>query len=97
MSMIGRGDTGSLKGSADLIFIENEGLLYRGLDCNDPKEIWHYVDQRWVAFRRFASDDADPWGQEIDGVRAENLKTNNRDAEHFRYYDTPPWSRRHNP
>jgi hypothetical protein len=84
--MIRIDDTTSVEGGDDLIFIENEGLLYRGPDCNDPTEIWHYIDQRWVEFRRLSSDDADPWGQDIDGVRAEKLKTNNWDAEHFRYY-----------
>ena len=78
-----------------MIVIEHEGLLYRGPDCNNPREIWHYVDKCWVTFSRFASDDADFWGIEIDAIRAESLKTNNWDAEHYRYYDTPPWARRH--
>ena len=70
--------------------IEFEGLLYRGSDLRSPTEVWNYPEKCWVAYR------GGPWltersGIQIDDARAEALKANNRDAEHFMYYDDPPW------
>jgi hypothetical protein len=73
------------------ILIESEGLLYRGPNPNCPIDIWRYPTREWVHFK-----DGGPkqpgWGEKITVERAERLKTNNPAAEHFMYYDTPPWS-----
>ncbi len=74
------------------VYIESEGLLFRGPSATEPEEIWHYPGQRWVPYPSYESPVAQDWGCEIDAQRAEILKTNNGDAEHFRYYDFPPWS-----
>ena len=73
------------------MFIESDGLLFRGPSVNKPQEIWHYVEKRWVPYRHYRGPVSDDWGQEIDAERAETLKIDNWDAEHFRYYDIPPW------
>lgn len=71
--------------------IELEGLLFRGPTANYPTEIWDYPRRRWVRYM-----DAGPkergWGKRITSSQATRLKTNNPSAEHYMYYDTPPWS-----
>jgi hypothetical protein len=73
------------------VLIESEGLLYRGPTANHPTEIWDYPRGRWVRYM-----DAGPkqkgWGKRITSTQAARLKTNNPSAEHFLYYDMPPWS-----
>lgn len=73
------------------MFIESEGILYRGPSPDHPEEVWDYPRKRWVAYR-WKGPQPKGWGREIDGDRAEALKVNNPDAEHFMYYDVPPWS-----
>lgn len=75
-----------------MILIEsNEGLLYRGPDVLNPTEVWDYPRKAWVPYvHRLSSNEG--WAREIDEVRAEQLKTNNPNAEHYMYYDTPPWA-----
>lgn len=74
------------------VYIESEGLLYRGPSVAEPEEIWHYPGQRWVPYPGYTGPVAEDWGREIDAQRAGMLKTNNWNAEHFRYYDIPPWT-----
>ena len=74
-----------------LVLIESEGLLFRGGKANHPIDIWDYPRGRWVRFKD-AGPKKDGWGTLIDSKRADQLKSNNPHAEHFRYYDTPPWS-----
>ncbi len=70
--------------------IEYEGLLYRGDDLSSPGEIWDYPRKRWVAFHDAAFREP---GRAISDAEAEALKVNNPAAEHFLYYDIPPWRR----
>lgn len=69
--------------------IEHEGLLYRGDDPAAPSEVWDYPRKRWVRFHEGTS--AGGPGRPIDEAEADRLKVNNPRAEHFLYYDTPPW------
>jgi hypothetical protein len=75
----------------NMILIESEGILYRGPSADMPAEVWDYPRKQWVKYRA-AGPHQEGWGVEIDAKRAEELKTNNVHAEHFLYYDTPPWS-----
>ena len=73
------------------ILIESEGLLFRGPMPNHPAEVWDYPRQRWVQYKDGGEQEAG-WGKEITPAEADRLKTDNPDAEHYMYYDTPPWS-----
>ena len=77
-----------------MVFIESDGLLYRGPTVREPVEIWHYPDGEWVPFRYYTGQEPEGWGKEIDEARAEALKVDNWSAEHYRYYDIPPWLQR---
>lgn len=66
------------------------GILYRGADPTRPDEVWHYSAKRWAPYCQHELDPAEV--REIDAEQAERLKTNNPDAEHYLYYDTPPWA-----
>ena len=74
----------------DLILIESEGLLFRGLSATHPTEVWDYPRKRWTLYKG-AGTKPEGWGMQITKERAEELKTDNPDAEHYLYYDTPPW------
>ena len=76
---------------AQMVFIESEGLLYRGPSVHEPLEIWHYPHKVWVPFCYYEGPVDDDWGKEIDASRAEALKVDNWNAENFSYYDIPPW------
>ena len=71
-----------------MILIESEGLLYRGTDLFAPEEVWDYPRKRWVPYHdgRWHAP-----GTVINEARAETLKHDNPAAEHFMYYDSPPW------
>ena len=69
--------------------IESEGLLYRGDDPVAPTEIWDYPRKRWVPYH--GGPFHLPPGRPIDDAEAERLKVDNPNAEHYRYYDIPPW------
>ncbi len=73
------------------MLIESEGLLYRGQGVDHPTEIWDYPRARWVHYR-YAGPKEKDWGRQITPASAKALKKNNPAAEHFMYYDTPPWS-----
>lgn len=73
------------------VLIESEGLLYRGPAADHPTEIWDYPRGRWVSYRH-AGREKKGWGRRITPAAAGALKKNNPAAEHFMYYDTPPWS-----
>src|SRR4051812_21242537 len=75
---------------SNMVLIEIEGLLYRGHSANHPLEIWDYPRGRWVPFAE-AGVMRQGRGKQIDAQAAEKLKVNNADAEHYMYYDTPPW------
>lgn len=79
-------------GEKRMMFIEREGLLFRGSNPRHPEEIWHYTEKRWVPYRYYGGEEPEGWGQEVSEARAEALKVNNPHAEHFLYYDMPPWS-----
>lgn len=66
------------------------GILYRGSNPTRPDEVWHYRAKQWVPYRQHALDPREV--REIDADHAERLKANNPDAEHYLYYDTPPWA-----
>ena len=68
----------------------NEGILYRGTNKTNPEEVWHYPRKCWVPYREGALDPKRT--TEIGAEAAERLKSNNPSAEHYCYYDTPPWS-----
>lgn len=74
------------------MLIEGEGLLFRGSNSRHPEEIWHYTQKRWVPYRYYSGEEPEGWGQEVSEARAEALKVNNPHAEHYLYYDIPPWS-----
>lgn len=74
-----------------LFLIEFEGLLYRGPAPSHPTEIWDYPRGGWVPFKD-AGTRHEGWGKAINSTRAATLKKDNPHAEHFLYYDTPPWS-----
>jgi len=82
---------GSTKLTKKFVLIESEGLLYRGSEAAHPTEIWDYPRGRWVHYRS-AGRQKKGWGRQITPTAASALKKNNPDAEHFMYYDTPPWS-----
>jgi hypothetical protein len=73
-----------------LVLVESEGLLYRGLSADHPIEIWDYPRKRWVSYED-AGRKRKGWGRQISSARANRLKKDNPDAEHFAYYDIPPW------
>ena len=73
------------------ILIESEGLLFRGPSIDEPTEVWHYFSRKWVPYRPLGGMSGGPFGVQIDDERAEGLKSDNLDAEHFGYYDIPPW------
>ena len=77
------------------VLIESEGILYRGPNLRRPTEVWHYTRNEWVPNCFLDSQRENDFGVEIDEQRAESLKTDNLDAEHFMYYDTPPWLQRY--
>jgi hypothetical protein len=72
------------------VLIESEGLLYRGPSADHPQEVWDYPRRRWVPYMD-AGPQKDSWGKPINAEQAERLKSNNSSAEHFMYYDEPPW------
>jgi hypothetical protein len=65
-----------------------EGILYRGSNLQQPEEVWNYPRGCWSPYSQ-GDLSAAAW---IDETSAEPLKTNNPSAEHYCYYDTPPWS-----
>jgi len=71
--------------------MESEGLLYRGPATDHPTEIWDYPRARWVPYR-YAGPEKKGWGRQVTPTAAKALKKNNPAAEHFMYYDAPPWS-----
>ncbi len=79
------------------MLIEEDGLLFRGPALNEQREIWHYTQKKWVPYRYYDGPTDDHRAHEIGSERAEELKVNNPHAEHFLYYDTPPWSARPDP
>jgi len=81
----------SAKLSKKFVLIEFEGLLYRGPGADHPTEIWDYPRGCWVPYK-YTGDQQTSWGREITPTTAATLKNNNLAAEHFMYYDTPPWS-----
>jgi hypothetical protein len=74
-----------------MALIESEGLLYRGPSVDHPTEIWDYPRGGWARYRN-AGPQKKGWGRRIMPTVARALKKNNPAAEHFMYYDTPPWS-----
>jgi hypothetical protein len=70
------------------ILISRDGILYRGFDACAPTEVWDYPRKKWVAYHGGTKPMG--WGRELDEGAAEKLKSNNPDAEHYLYYDTPP-------
>jgi hypothetical protein len=74
---------------SDMKNIECEGLLYRGNDIGAPTEIWDYPRKRWVRFH--GGPFAGTPGREIEDAEAELLKAENAAAEHFLWFDIPPW------
>lgn len=67
-----------------------EGILYRGTNLTQPEEVWDYPRKRWVPYSQHALEPGDP--QWISDAEAKALMVDNAAAEHFRYYDTPPWA-----
>jgi hypothetical protein len=74
-----------------LVLIESEGVLYRGPTATHPTEVWVYPRGGWVPYG-YAGQKEKGWGKRITARHAARLKKNNAAAEHFNYYDTPPWS-----
>ena len=79
-----------LKTKGIMVLIESEGLLYRGPESNYPTEVWHYPRGYWVPFE-YAGRKEKAWGKKITARQAARLKKDNPAAEHFMYYDIPPW------
>jgi hypothetical protein len=77
--------------SSRFVLIESERLLYRGPEADHPTEIWDYPRGCWVPYR-CAGPKKKGWGRQITPTAAGALKKNNPAAEHFMYYDMPPWS-----
>jgi len=76
------------------MLIESEGILYRGPSLSQPTEVWHHTRKEWVRNCFLDPNGETNLGVEIDEERAENLKNGAGMAEHFMYYDTPPWLQR---
>lgn len=74
------------------VMICHEGILYSGVNVTSPTKIWDYARKKWVQYN--GGQKPDGWGREISAADADKLKTNNPDAEHYLYFDTPPWSSR---
>lgn len=53
-----------------MIYIENEGALFRGPARAWPREVWN--DGQWEAYRGAVPKDID-WGNEIDEAEAQRL------------------------
>ena len=53
-----------------MIYIENEGALFRGPARAWPREVW--VNGQWQAYRGQVPRDID-WGNEIDEAEAQRL------------------------
>ena len=73
------------------MYIESEGILYRGSGPDCPDEVWDYPRKKWVPYADAGPQQFGVW-VEVDEARAESLKSDNPAAEHYMYYDTPPWA-----
>ena len=76
------------------MLIESEGILYRGPSLSQPTEVWHHSRKEWVRNCFLDPKGEKDFGIEIDEQRAESLKNGAGMAEHFMYYDAPPWLQR---
>lgn len=56
-----------------MIYIENEGALFRGASRGDPREIWHPEEKRFVPYKGAGQPKPISWGYEIDEAEAERL------------------------
>ncbi len=74
-----------------MLLESREGLLFRGSGVMNPIEVWHYGRKLWVAFNPRHEPVYEGWAVEVSEVRSEALKHDNPSAEHYLYYDTPPW------
>jgi len=71
------------------MLIEAGGILYRGPREDIASEVWNYPRMTWS--RYYACRSGRIEGRQIDEAEAEKLKYDNADAEHYLYYDIPPW------
>lgn len=55
-----------------MIYIENDGALFRGVDCTLPKEIWSKRERAWELY---AGEVPKPyeWGHEITEAEAKDM------------------------
>jgi hypothetical protein len=68
-----------------MIYIENEGALFRGFSRSWPQEVWHSDERRFVPYEGEMPKGIE-WGTEISGLEAINMMmdaTSNRGAEAF--------------
>jgi hypothetical protein len=72
-----------------MIPFTDEGILFRGPDLVTPLEVWDHARKRWVTYH--GGPISRGTGEAVDAARAEVLKVDNPAAEHFFYYDDPPW------
>lgn len=55
-----------------MIFIENEGALFRGSDRSMPKEVWNQKTGAWQAYTGSVPKPYE-WGEEISEAEAKAL------------------------
>lgn len=55
-----------------MIFIENEGALFRGSSRSLPREVWHPAERRFVPYTGTVPKPIE-WGDEISAAEAINM------------------------
>ena len=55
-----------------MIYIENEGAVFRGKSVSYPTEIWSRKSSAWIPYTGRVPKDSE-WGSEIDEAEAKRL------------------------
>jgi len=56
-----------------MIFIENEGALFRGPARGVPQEVWSAAERKFVPYKLAGQPKAIDWGNVIDEAEAKKL------------------------
>ena len=71
-----------------LIYLENEGALFRGINRGHPTEVWHPHEQRWAPYTGRVWKPVE-WGHEITKHEAERLMGVDAHLERRPYPECP--------
>lgn len=59
--------------SRRLVFIENDGALFRGISRSHPEEVWSCQERRWKSYRFEEPFKRVEWGSEISEAEAQAI------------------------